>query len=97
MRKYASYHTRHRRETSKGLLMFTLIMVIVISLATIIAVFVLKDVTPLEYLITGIFGLATTSTGFYYWKAKNENIAKYGNNDKGEEDGYSTFQHNNII
>ena len=27
--------------------------------------------------ITGLFGLATIAFGFYYWKAKNENIRKY--------------------
>lgn len=55
-------------------------MVIIISIVTIVAVFVLQDATPLEFLITGVFGLASTAFGFYYWKAKNENIAKYGDN-----------------
>ena len=27
--------------------------------------------------IPGIFGLTATSHGFYFWKAKAENIAKY--------------------
>lgn len=27
-------------------------------------------------LITGVFSLASISYGFYYWKAKNENIQK---------------------
>ena len=55
-------------------------MVIIISIVTVIAVFVLKDAGPLEFLIGGVFGLASTAFGFYYWKAKNENIAKYGQN-----------------
>ena len=55
-------------------------MVIVITIVTVIAVFVLQDAGPLEFLIGGVFGLASTAFGFYYWKAKNENIAKYGNN-----------------
>lgn len=55
-------------------------MVILITIVTIIAVFVLSDIAPLEFLIGGIFGLASTAFGFYFWKAKNENIAKYGNN-----------------
>ena len=55
-------------------------MVIFITIVTVIAVFVLGDVGPLEFLIGGIFGLASTAFGFYYWKAKNENIAKYGDN-----------------
>lgn len=79
MRKYASYR-RKRKETSKQLLKFSVAMVIFITIVTVIAVFVLGDVGPLEFLIGGIFGLASTAFGFYYWKAKNENIAKYGDN-----------------
>jgi len=80
MRKYAGYHTKKNIETSKKLTGFAVAMVIFITIVTVIAVFVLEDVTPLEFLITGIFGLASASFGFYFWKAKNENIAKYGNN-----------------
>ena len=79
MRKYVSYR-RKRTETSKQLLKFSVAMVIFITIVTVIAVFVLGDVGPLEFLIGGIFGLASTAFGFYYWKAKNENIAKYGDN-----------------
>jgi len=79
MRKYANY-PRKRKETSKQLLKFSVAMVIFISIVTVVAVFVLHDAGPLEYLIGGVFGLASTAFGFYYWKAKNENIAKYGDN-----------------
>lgn len=77
MRKYASFPKK--KETSKELLKFTVAMVIIITIVTVIAVFVLGDAGPLEWLIGGIFGLASTAFGFYYWKAKNENCAKYGN------------------
>ena len=30
--------------------------------------------------LSGLFGLASIAFGFYYWKAKNENIRKYANN-----------------
>ena len=43
-------------------------MVIIITIVTVIAVFILSDPSPLEYLITGIFGLASTAFGFYFWK-----------------------------
>ena len=55
-------------------------MVILITIVTVIAVFVLQDASPLEWLIAGVFGLCSTAYGFYYWKAKNENISKYGSN-----------------
>lgn len=54
-------------------------MVVLITTVAVVAVFVLQDTTPLEYLIGGIFGLASTAFGFYYWKAKNENCARFGN------------------
>ena len=85
MKKYAGYHThRQKKETSKKLLKFTVTMVIFITIVTVVAVFKLSDTSPLEWLIAGIFGLASTSFGFYFWKAKNENIAKYGNNVEDE-------------
>lgn len=80
MRKYVSYRRKRTIETSKKLLRFSVAMVIFITIVTVIAVFVLQDPGPLEFLIGGIFGLASTAFGFYYWKAKNENIAKYGDN-----------------
>lgn len=87
-RRLASSLTkRQKMETSKKLLLFTVTMVIIITIVTVIAVFVLRDVTPLEYIITGIFALASTATGFYYNKAKRENIIKLGGSiDNIEED-----------
>ena len=35
------------------------------------------DLSPLAYLIPAVFGELATATGFYYWKARNENRAKY--------------------
>lgn len=73
-------------ETSKKLLCFTVAMVILITVVTVIAVFVLGDITPLEFLISGIFALASTAFGFYYWKAKAENLKKMGLDDKIENE-----------
>lgn len=86
--KSVNYHT-HRRtwgkpkrkiETSKKLLIIAVAMVVITAIVTVVAVFKLQDTSPLGYLITGVFGLASTAYGFYYWKAKNENISKYGRN-----------------
>lgn len=82
MRKFKP---KRQMETSKKLLIFTVAMVIIITIVAVTAVFVLQDSSPLEFLIAGVFGLASTSVGFYYWKAKNENIAKYGDNVQEEE------------
>ena len=61
-------------------MIFAVAMVIVVTIVSVMAVFILKDATPLEFLIPAIFGLASTAYGFYFWKAKNENVAKYGRN-----------------
>ena len=90
MRKYAIYQTKNpkkKMETSKKLLLFAIALILYISAIATIAVFVLGDSAPLEYLIGGVFALASTAYGFYFWKAKNENISKYGNNvDPSDDD-----------
>ena len=80
MKKYAGFRTKKKMETSKKLLVFTIIMVTIMVIVGITATFVLGDATPMETLIVSVFGLASTSFGFYYWKAKNENVARFGNN-----------------
>ena len=49
---------------------------------TFIAVFITRDLSPLAFLIPGVFGLSTVAHGFYYWKAKAENMKKFGQTDK---------------
>ena len=72
-------NTKKKTETSKKLLIISDILTGIV--AAIIAVFVFKDTTPLMYLIPAAFGLSATSHGFYYWKAKAENLQKFGRTD----------------
>ena len=65
-------------ETSKLLLIVSDVMAAVVLVSAIVAVFILRDPTPLEYLIPAVFALASASHGFYYWKAKAENLNKWG-------------------
>lgn len=65
-------------ETSKILLIVSDAITGVCTVAAIVAVFVIKDTTPLVYLIPAAYGLSATSHGFYYWKAKAENLQKFG-------------------
>ena len=69
---------KKKMETSKKLLIISDTLAGIATVSTIIAVFVIKDGAPLAYLIPAAFGLSATSHGFYYWKAKNENLQKYG-------------------
>lgn len=73
---------KRKIETSKILLIVSDVMATAVLIGTVVAVFVLQDATPLAYLIPAVFGLAATSHGFYYWKAKAENLNKWGQGDK---------------
>ena len=63
-------------EWSKKLLVFIEVLIIAVFILTCCAVFK-GDASALVALITGVFSLASLAFGFYYWKAKNENIRKY--------------------
>lgn len=82
MRRYANYQQKTKLETSKVLLIIALIIVIIISVVAVVATFVLQSMDALGYLITGAFGLCSTAYGFYYWKAKAENLHKYNRDDE---------------
>ena len=63
-------------EFSKKLLIFIEVLVIMCFCLTAASV-IMGNSDPLVALITGVFSLASLAFGFYYWKAKNENIRKY--------------------
>ena len=66
-------------EFSKKLLVFVEALILVLFILVTIATF--KGlVDALVAMITGVFSLATIAFGFYFWKAKNENIRKYAKN-----------------
>lgn len=63
-------------EWSKKLLVFIELLIIATFILVMIAT-ILGDTSALVAMITGVFSLASLAFGFYYWKAKNENIRKY--------------------
>ena len=63
-------------EFSKKLLVFVEVLVLLCFCLTASSV-IMGDSGPLTALITGVFSLASLAFGFYFWKAKNENIRKY--------------------
>lgn len=65
-----------KAEFSKKLLYFVTDMIVLAFVAVVISMF-LGMSEPLVVFITGLFSLATIAFGFYYWKAKNENMRKY--------------------
>lgn len=68
---------RRSKETSKILLRVLLVMCGVVSVSTLVYTFIAHDSMPLVTLIERLFALASIAVGFYYWKAKNENLHKY--------------------
>ncbi len=65
-------------ETSKKLLYITDVFAGSLIIFTYAIIWKTNDTSPLSYLIPAIFGLVTTSHGFYFWKAKAENMKKLG-------------------
>ena len=65
-----------KREFSK----LILTMVALATAAIVVAAFVLMwrtgDTSALAYIIPGIFAELSAATGFYFWKAKAENMIK---------------------
>lgn len=71
-------------EWSKKILVFIEVLIILVFILTCIAV-IHGDASALVALISGVFMLADIAVGFYYWKAKNENIRKYAKHVSSEE------------
>lgn len=66
-------------EFSKKLLVFVEFLIILCFVLVTVATF--KGlIDALVAMITGVFSLASVAFGFYFWKAKNENIRKHEKN-----------------
>lgn len=67
---------KKKTESSKkfvGILITLFVAVIVYSMAL---MWETKDTSGLSYLIPSVGGLVATAVGFYFWKAKAENLVK---------------------
>lgn len=62
-------------EFSKKLLYFIMDLILVLVVLVIISLFT-GNTEALTSLIAGVFSLGSVAFGFYFWKAKNENIMK---------------------
>lgn len=70
------------KETTKRLLNATMMIVVCVTICTLILSVILHDATPLVTLIEKSFEFAMVVAGFYLWKAKNENLHKYNQDQK---------------
>ena len=65
-----------KREFSKIILTAVTVATALVVIASFVLMFITHDTTPLAYIIGGCFTELASATGFYYWKAKNENMIK---------------------
>jgi len=70
------------KDTTKRLLNATMLIVVCVTICTLILSVILHDATPLVTLIEKSFEFAMVVAGFYLWKAKNENLHKYNQDNK---------------
>ncbi len=70
------------KDTTKRLLNATMLIVVFVTICTLVLSVILHDATPLVTLIEKSFEFAMVVAGFYLWKAKNENLHKYNQDNK---------------
>lgn len=69
-------------EYSKRLLFMVWILLVILLPVCIVTSVIISDISPIREYVIGAFSLASLSHGFYYWKAKNENLHKYGRDEE---------------
>ena len=70
-------------EFSKKIFFFVSVMNTIVVIFTMYMVWETKNVDPLRFLIPAVFTELATATGFYYNKAKAENLNKHKDNNNG--------------
>ena len=75
-----SKQKKNKIETSK-MILITLASSLGILIPVVVVLAFMGVSSPLDITMTGMFTLTTTAVGFYYWKAKAENMHKYHRDD----------------
>lgn len=75
-----SNQRKRKIETSK-MILITLASSLGILIPVVVILAFMGVSSPLDITMTGMFTLTTTAVGFYYWKAKAENMHKYNRDD----------------
>lgn len=69
---------KKRIETSKKIVLFNDILMVLCITVGFICKFVGLDISDMTEIIVAVIGLSAVGHGFYFWKAKAENLHKYG-------------------
>lgn len=67
---------KHTSEFSKLVLMAVSAAALIIILFTMIMIVITRDLSPLAYIVPGVISWVDVAIGFYYSKAKAENLLK---------------------
>ena len=67
---------KQKMEFSKKILIAVSIATLLVVVTSFVLMWITRDLSALSYIITGIFAELASATGFYYWKAKAENMIK---------------------
>lgn len=84
---------KRKIETSKLLLWLLLAGLGVIAISSIVYSFLFAEASPLVTLIEKTYLLSSIAVGFYFWKAKNENLHKYKQDHKIGDNDYENEIH----
>ena len=83
---------KKQMEFSKKILFTLGISLAIILIQAFILMFIYGDLEPLREILIGFFALLNIAVGFYYWKAKNENLAKFNKNIIEEENNENQLE-----
>ena len=73
---------KKRIETSKKIVLFNDILTVLCIITGFVCKFFGLDISDMTEIIVAVIGLSAVGHSFYYWKAKAENLHKYGHDDK---------------
>ena len=80
---------KRKKEFSKIIFVLVTVMVIVVVSFSLVMVWITRDLSPLSWLIPAVFAELAAITGFYFNKAKAENVKKIEK--AGDEDSRPTI------
>lgn len=72
-------------EFSKVIVIILIILAFILTFYSMVAMIILQDLSALPVIITTVFAAFATGTGFYYNKAKAENLKKLAKATKEEQ------------
>lgn len=77
---------KKKKEFSKKIFIGVTIGTVIVTSFAMYMSYLTRDTSIFMYLIPAVFTEFATATGFYYWKAKNENVIKIDKNKEEENE-----------